>query len=386
MSDPLLAPAVAVALTTLFTAPEDREFVLGDLEESYRGAADRHGPRAAGSACVVDVLASVPSLLVLRVARLFRRDPRGSFMSRLSTYLLPPAGRHFAYWLTFCISVYALSGFAWLWWPAVVEAIVPQTTYDVALSMPWALGMFAIEMALVALAIGVARANSGPRWLWLPLAVFAGVGTLFNLASAVQGFLQQNVLPAGDGVFNVPLSTGEIVYRFTASFTPIVTLAVPALLVCLWIGDRREPLFGPRADLKRFLVGSALAALGSLSMVTLTSLGAFFMDSPVIREFDVLGFAVTPALVIILVIAGAGTLLATRFAGLPRAAWLAVAVPGVLYALAGSLLTPLGPTTELLVDTLVPAALVAAAALGGAVIGSALAERGPRADVASDAC
>lgn len=384
MGDTLQPPRFAMALASAITAPGDRDFVLGDLEESFRDATERHGPRAAGGACVVDVVASVPSLLVLRAARLFRRDPRGSRMSRLMSYLLPPAGRHFAFWLTFCISVYALSAFPWLWWPTVVGAIVPGTTYDVALSMPWALGMFAIEMMLVAIVIGVARANSGPRWLWLPLTVFTGVGSLFNIGATIQEVLQQNVLPAGEGVFNVPMSTGEIIYRFASSFTPLVTLALPAVLVCIYVGDRREPLFGPRADLRRFLVGSALAALGSLSMMTLTSLGGFFIDSPVIREFDVLGFAVTPALVIILIVAGVGTLLATRFAGLPRAAWLAVAVPGVLYALAGSLLTPYDTSAQTLWLTLVPAALVAVAALGGALIGSALSERRQKAATVAD--
>lgn len=284
-------------------------------------------------------------------------------------FLVPEEGRRFALWLAFGTAVITIV--SWLGvplWRDAVTAISPGTTSEAATSGFWAFGLLLLEFVAVFGAVLLARRRGAPRWVWLPVAALALWIALAELVVYAVGLAG----PAGAAPQGLP----EVLTSLVIGISPVLVIALPALLACMRTGHEDEPLLGDYAEQPAIFAGAALvaAAVG----VPWEGLSQSWLSAQLGAGIQIPGFLNLSGAIILwaLVVPALACWLATARFHLPRAAWLPVAVGGL-----GGLLSALDPAVWIQgvdqgVQALVLGLALAILTAGGSILGAWLGTRG----------
>jgi len=286
--------------------------------------------------------------------------------------LQPAEGRLLALWFALGTALFTLVN--WMGaalWPDVVSSLVPRTTYDQALSFPWVIGLLVVEFGAVYGAILFTRRKGAPRWVWLPLGALSAWAALWGL---VQYAVMAIPAASADGVANFSISFTDFASSVFFALSPLIVIALPAMLACLRTGHADEPLLGDFGEQPRLFAATGLVILAvGLPLAAFTF--GWLADVPaapstVLAVRLTLGMVVWNLLVPALV-CWAGT----KSFRLPRAVWMIVAA-GTLAPLLGAQ-TP-GQWFEdpaAAMSALVGSVLLALLTTGAAILGAWLGTR-----------
>lgn len=289
-------------------------------------------------------------------------------MTRYLDFLLPKDERYFALWLSFGTGLFTLV--TWLGvplWGALISAISPTTSSSEAVSGTWAFGLLLLEFVIVYFAVYFARRRGAPRWVWLPVAALGAWIALAELV--VYGF------QLAGSASSAP-SIADVITSLVIGISPLVVIALPALLACMRTGHVDEPLLGGYRE-QPVLFAAAGLAVAAVGLPQEGLIHGWFAGAGG-TSISILGVPLTAALVVWgFIVPALACWIATARFHMPRASWLPVAVGGL-----GVLLLSLVPTTwienaGIAFSDLLVGLIFAVLTAGGAILGAWFGTRVP---------